>query len=160
MQLTSHLTKPSRRWQIGQLAESNRLLASLSTNDFLLLAPHLRAVSLHTGAILHNAGDQIEQVYFPQTGMISLVTVMQSGASVQSATVGRTGVVGAIAGFGSRWAFGTAIVEIAGDAVCLPASQFRTAVEQSDAVRTLAVAYNDLLLTHTSMRRLQCAAFA
>src|SRR5262249_37589754 len=69
--------------------QSNRFLAALSAPDFTLLAPHLRPVSLEHGAALHEAGNDIEHVYFPQSGMVSLVVVMRNGATVETATVGR-----------------------------------------------------------------------
>jgi CRP-like cAMP-binding protein len=47
----------------------NRCLASLPAKDFALLAPHLRAVPLERGAMLHDAGDELDHVYFPHSGM-------------------------------------------------------------------------------------------
>jgi hypothetical protein len=72
-------------------------------------------------------GGEIERIYFPHTGMVSLVAVMQSGATVETATIGRAGIIGASAGLGARSAFGRAIV-------------------QCQAIRDLIVRYNDLLL--------------
>jgi hypothetical protein len=78
----------------------NRFLATLPPHDFSLLAPHLRTVALERGVMLHDVGQEIEGVYFPHTGMVSLVAVMQSGATVETATIGRSGVIGASAGPG------------------------------------------------------------
>src|SRR5215831_19486443 len=58
--------------------QSNRFLAALPAQDFGLLAPHLRPVPLEHGVALYEAGRDIEHVYFPQTGMISLVVVMRN----------------------------------------------------------------------------------
>ena len=63
-------------------AKVNRFLAALPAPDFALLAPHLRAVSLDRGAMLHDAGDEIEHVYFPHSGMVSLVAVLPSSFSM------------------------------------------------------------------------------
>jgi CRP-like cAMP-binding protein len=149
MQLKSGLPAATHRRarRIDKLATDNLFLAALPPKDFLLLAPHLRSVQLEHGVILHDAGEQIEQVYFLQSGIASLVTVMQNGTAVLAATVGRAGLVGATVGFGSRRAFGRAVVEIAGDAVRMAGPQFHAAVEESDTLRTLAVEYNDLLLS-------------
>src|SRR5215467_395317 len=70
----------------------NRFLATLPPHDFSLLAPHLRTIPLERGVMLHDVGEEIEHVYFPHTGMVSMVAVMQSGATVETATVGRGGV--------------------------------------------------------------------
>jgi methylmalonyl-CoA mutase cobalamin-binding subunit len=63
--------------------------------------------------MLHDVGEKIEHVYFPHTGMVSLVAVMQSGATVEAATIGRAGVIGASAGLGAHSTFARAIVQIA-----------------------------------------------
>ena len=132
----------------------NRCLASLPAHDFSLLAPHLRIVPLERGAMLHDAGDEIEHVYFPHSGMVSLVAVMRSGATVETMTVGRAGVLGAMAAFGSRRAVGRAIVQIPGEAARIPASQFQLAARESSALRDLVAGYNDLTLAYIQ----QCVA--
>ena len=107
------MTPVARQFGHGK---SNRFLAALSPHDFSLLAPHLRAITLERGVMLHDVGEEIEHVYFPHTGMVSLVAVMQSGATVETATIGRGGVIGASAGLGARWIFGRAIVQLPGSA--------------------------------------------
>jgi len=126
--------------------QSNRFLAALPAHDFALLAPHLRPVALVHGAALHEPGDDIEHVYFPQSGMISLVVVMRDGATVETTTVGRGGAVGTSAGLGSRCAFGRAVVQLPGTAASIPASSFHAIANQSPSVRALVVRYNDLLI--------------
>ena len=100
----------------------NRFLAILPPHDFSLLAPHLRTIALERGVMLHDVGEEIEHVYFPHTGMVSLVAVMQSGATVETATIGRSGVIDASAGLGARSTFGRAVVQLAGTAAWLSAS--------------------------------------
>jgi len=124
----------------------NRFLAILPPHDFSLLAPHLRTIALERGVMLHDVGEEIEHVYFPRTGMVSLVAVMQSGATVETATIGRSGVIGASAGLSARSTFGRAVVQLPGTAAWLSASQFHAAVNQSQVIRHLIVRYNDLLL--------------
>ena len=97
-------------------------------------------------------GEQIEHVYFPHTGMVSLVAVMQSGAVVETATIGRAGVIGASAGLGARSTFCSAIVQLAGTASWLSASQFHAAANQSQAIRDLIVRYDDLLVAQVQQR--------
>lgn len=127
-------------------AKLNRFLASLPARDLSLLAPHLRTVPLERGAVLHDAGDEMEYVYFPHTGMVSIVAVMRNGAMVETATIGRSGVVGATAGLGSRCAVGRAVVQIPGEAARLSCSLFQSAARESNPIRDLLVGYNDLVL--------------
>ena len=105
----------------------NRFLASLPPHDFSLLAPHLRPLALERGAMLHDVGEQIEHVYFPHTGMVSLVAVMRSGATVETATVGRAGVIGASAGLGASTTLGRAVVQLPGTAAWLSATHLHAA---------------------------------
>jgi CRP-like cAMP-binding protein len=123
----------------------NRFLAALPPHDFSLLAPHLRMIALERGTMLHDVGEDLEHVYFPHTGMVSLVAVMQSGATVETATIGRGGVIGASAALGARWTFGRAIVQLPATAAWLAASQFHAVANESQAIRHLVVRYNDLL---------------
>ena len=59
----------------------NRPLSGLPARDFLLLEPYLRQVLLDRGMILHAPGEPIEHVYFPHSGIVSLVTTLRNGAS-------------------------------------------------------------------------------
>ena len=126
----------------------NRFLATLSPHDFSLLAPHLRTVPLERGMMLHDAGQNIEHVYFPHTGMVSLVVVMQSGQTVEIATIGRAGAIGARAGLGAQSTFARAIVQLPGMVARISAAQFHAAASQSQGIRDLVLRYNDLLLAH------------
>jgi CRP-like cAMP-binding protein len=129
-----------------ETARTNRFLAALRSHDYSLLAPHLRVVELERGAVLHDVGEPIEYVYFPHSGMVSLVTIMLNGGAVETATMGRTAVIGGNTGLGSRRAIGRAIVQLPGTASRLPASQFHAIARQSDAIHELAVRYNDVLI--------------
>ena len=71
---------------------------------------------------------------------------MQSGATVETATIGRCGVIGENAGLGARCTCGRAIVRLPGTAAWLSSTQFHAAANQSQAIRDLIVRYNDLLL--------------
>ena len=66
----------SRQLEHGRF---NRFLATVPPHDFSLLAPHLRTIPLERGVMLHDAGEEIEHVYFPHSGMVSMVAVMQRG---------------------------------------------------------------------------------
>ena len=122
----------------------NRLLGALPPPDLALLSPHLKDVNFEQGAVLLEAGNVIEQVYFPQNGMISLLAVMRDGSGIETATIGREGAVGVMAGFGSRSSAGRAVMQIAGDVSQIAAAKFRTAIETSAALRDLVVRYNDV----------------
>ena len=124
----------------------NRFLATLPPHDFALLAPHLRTLPLERSVMLQDVGEEIEHVYFPHTGMVSLVAVMQSGATVETATIGRWGIIGASAALGAKSAVARAVVQLPGTAAWISAAHFHAAAGQSAAIRDLVVRYNDILL--------------
>jgi CRP-like cAMP-binding protein len=137
----------------------NRLLTSLRPSERASLEPYLEQVSLPQGQILQEQGDDIEQIYFPHLGMISLVAVMNDGGKIiETATVGREGAVGAMAGFGPRHAFRRAIVQVAGTAAKIPTARFRDAVKGSEALRDILVRYNEVLLAQVQQSA-ACNAF-
>jgi len=86
---------------VANLQVRNGLLAALSPDDLSLLAPHLREVILLPGDLLHRPSEKIEQVYFLQSGIVSLMAVLKGGTHVETASIGREGAVGTIEGFGS-----------------------------------------------------------
>ena len=131
---------------ITQQQQGSRFLATLPPHDFSLLAPHLRTVALERGTLLQDVGGEIERVYFPLSGMVSLVAVMRDGTTVETATVGRAGIIGASAGLGTRLAVSRAIMQLSGTAVWISAAKFHAVANQSQAIRDLIARYNDLLL--------------
>jgi CRP-like cAMP-binding protein len=118
-------------------APRNRLLRSLPPADFALLAPHLTSVSLEQGQVLTEAGDFVEYVHFPHTAVISLLAVMQHGQTIETATIGRTGLAGGVAGMGRWRALARAVVLVPGTASRIPCDRFRAAFRKSDHLATL-----------------------
>jgi CRP-like cAMP-binding protein len=123
---------------------NNRLLEILPAADLALLHPHLTQTHYELGALLQEAGDPVQQVYFPQNGMISLLAVMRDGNGIETATIGREGAVSVMAGFGGRYSPSRAVVQIAGDVSQIASASFRTVVENSPTLRDLVVRYNDV----------------
>ncbi len=128
---------------------TNRLLGMLPAAEFSLLSADLKEVALEHGAVLRESGDRLQHVYFPHSGMISILTVLPSGETVETATVGSEGAVGVTAGLGSRFSFGRAIVKLSGTASCIPSSRFLAAVAQGSALRELMLRYNEVMLAQT-----------
>jgi CRP-like cAMP-binding protein len=125
----------------------NRLLAALAPADLALLSPHLKNTNHTLGAVLQEAGDPIELVYFPLSGMISLLAVMEAGNGVETATVGREGAVGIMAGLGGRSATGRAVVQLEGVFAQMAVAPLQAAMGQSAALRDLIARYSDAQVT-------------
>jgi CRP-like cAMP-binding protein len=124
----------------------NRLLEELKPADFWLLAPNLKDVSISQGGVLQELGEAIQYVYFPRSGTISLLAVMQNGSAIETASVGCEGAVGVMSGLGSRIAPHRAVVQIDGIATRIAAARFEAAVNASASVKELIVRYSDFLL--------------
>ena len=124
----------------------NKLLSALPRDQFDLLAPHLSTREMAQGVVLLEAGEEFDHVYFPLRGMLSLVVVMGDGKAIETATVGREGVVGAMAGLGLYKSSVRVVVQLPMAVTMIAASQFRKAVDNSHAVRDLCIRYNEVLL--------------
>ena len=81
---------------------SNEILLSLPPEDLEALAPHLRRVKLAAGQVLYEPGDDVDRIYFPETGMISLMTAMSTGHDVENTSRGRNGGIGYVESCGSE----------------------------------------------------------
>jgi CRP-like cAMP-binding protein len=127
----------------------NRFLGSLGSVDLALIIDHLKDQRYEQGVILQEAGEPIDTVYFPQSGMISLRAVMEAGNGIETATIGREGAVGVMAGFGTRRAAGRAVMQIEGTSTRILASHFRAAVSQSPTMREQILRYNDMQMADT-----------
>jgi CRP-like cAMP-binding protein len=132
----------------GTGGSGNRLLAALLPVDFALLAAELEAVVLDQNAVLARAGDQVEHVFFPHSGAISLMIDMANGQTVATAAIGCEGAVGILSALGPSPSAITAIVHAAGTASRIPASRFRAAFNRSPAIRHALQAHMSAMLTH------------
>jgi CRP-like cAMP-binding protein len=128
-------------------ALNNSLLGRLPADAFALLEPNLTTISMAQGWIPYEAGDEVEYVYFPHSGMLSLLVVMNSGKAIETATVGREGVVGAMAGLGLYSSMIRVVVQLPGEVSKIPAGRFRHAVNNNRAVADMCIRYNEVLLS-------------
>src|SRR5690349_5492955 len=136
--------KPSRRSLLparasGDARPKNRILAALPPDDYRRLLPHLTTVPLHAKQVLRKRDEPIEQVFFPEGGVCSIVGVVRNGALVECATVGDEGVIGIEAFLRDNAVpFGETIVQVPDtDAIALGASEFRREVARSGALHDL-----------------------
>jgi CRP-like cAMP-binding protein len=130
-------------------ATRNRVLGLLAPQDFALLAPHLRDVALEAGSVLQDAGERIEQVYFPCGGMISVFAPSRDGDTVKLTTIGREGGIGLRIALGSRIALSKAVVQVPGPAARIQAARFAEVAQQCAPLRRLVVACLDVTILKT-----------
>lgn len=122
-------------------------MSSLPREQFELLSPHMITASFEQGLILVEAGDEIDWVFFPHYGMLSLLAVLKDGRGIETATVGREGVVGAMAGLGLYRSLVRIVVQLPIAVTKIPAAQLRKAVARNEILRHLCIRYNEVLLS-------------
>lgn len=103
----------------------NHLLATLPKRDFQRLSRYLKPVTLTLGQVLFEPGDQIRHVYFPYSGVISLLTVVDKHKAAEVAVVGNEGVVGGSAALGINVSHLRAIVQGSGSALRIAPSRLQ-----------------------------------
>src|SRR3954453_16564021 len=128
------------------LSPPNKLLQSLSTDDFELLRPHLRDVKLEHGKLLFDQGGLIEQVYFPYSGAVSFVVPLADGVMIEAGIIGKDGVVGTPAARDGARSLSRAIVQAPGEAVVIRTQDIKAAVAASDSLRAKLYQNDQLLL--------------
>lgn len=131
-----------------KLSLKNRLLNALPTDEFTLLSPHLLPVELERGRLLYDPGDRIETVYFPHDCVISLLTLMENGAAIESAAVGREGAVGLMAVAAPRVSLSRVIVQTPGVASRIGAPLLHDLGARVPALRNLIDRHNEALFGH------------
>src|SRR5262249_49471774 len=109
---------------------NNRLLAAMPRSATTLLKPFIRQLMLPPGFVCLDAGEPIEQIYFPVSGLISQVVSTSEGEVVETAMVGREGAVGLQSAFGQRLSFTRAMVLVGGTFYAIPAEQLRLALSE------------------------------
>ena len=129
-------------------ALQNRLLAALPPEDYGLLAPSLAHVELERGRLLYDPGDPIDTVYFPHDGVISLMTLMENGAAIESATIGPEGALGLMAAVAPRQSLSRGIIQTPVKAARIGATQLHDAWTKSAAIRDLVDRHTEALFGH------------
>lgn len=126
----------------------NSLLEALPAQDQALVAPGLVQVDLERGRLLYDPGDPIEHVYFPHDGVISLMTLMENGAAIESSTIGPEGALGLMAAVTPRQSLSRAIVQTPLRAARIGADKLHEVWEKSPALRDLVDRHTEALYGH------------
>ena len=138
---------PTRREPLDPA--ENGLLAALPRRERDRLLPHLEPVGLRFEEVLYEPDGPIRQVYFPTSGMISLLVVLDDGLAAQVGRVGNEGMVGLPVFLGVPTSHTRAFVEIPGEALRMKAQVFRQELRRTGALSGLLLRYTQALLRHS-----------
>ena len=126
---------------------ANHLLSALPDAEWARWQPQLEVVPLKLGQVLYESGRTLSHVYFPSTAIVSLLYVMENGASAEIAVVGHEGVVGISLFMGGGSTPSRAVVQSAGIGVRLSASAIKEEFNRSGPVMHLLLRYTQALIT-------------
>lgn len=113
----------------------NLWITALDPADRKRIEPHLSERPFAQGQLLYDAGEAVDEVWFPLTGVVSLMTVLDQDKMIETAAIGREGLVGVTCGPLNARASSRAIAQIEGSAACCPADVFSDALGRSEAMR-------------------------
>jgi CRP-like cAMP-binding protein len=125
----------------------NHLLAVLPAEVIDRLIPHLELVAMPLAQALYESGGRLDHVYFPTDSIVSLLYVMEDGASAEIAVVGNEGIVGIALFLGGETMPNRAVVQSAGHAYRLNAHLFKQEFNRSGVLERLLLHYTSALLT-------------
>jgi CRP-like cAMP-binding protein len=128
------------------MTHANLFLAALPPKELRLLQPDLRLVEFPRGTVLNEPGQQIEDVLFIESGMISLLTNMSDGTGIENATLGRESILGVLGALGSHRTAVRTVVQIPVTGWRMRAADFRAATDKSRHLRHLVLRSAELLL--------------
>jgi CRP-like cAMP-binding protein len=129
-------------------APANRLLAALPPTEYRALLPDLKLVSLEKGDVLYDAGDQIQTVYFPTMGVVSIVAQLKKEQTVEVGIVGREGMVGLATFLGGETSHLKTFVQVRGQALSMNVNAFKSRLRHS-------AVFSDLLRRFTNFYIMQ-----
>jgi CRP-like cAMP-binding protein len=119
----------------------NRLLLALPSRNLKRLMPELEQVRCHHGQVLMDADSSLDHVYFPDSGVVSVVAVYADGSIIEMATIGREGCTGMQAVFGARSSSVQLLVQIPGSAAKMSRAAFTRAMDSMPSFRSLMFNY-------------------
>ena len=127
--------------------QQNKLLAVLPEPERERLFPHLVPVTMRLGMALYESGHRLENVFFPTSSIVSLLYVMEDGASAEIAVVGNEGIVGVALFMGGETMPNRAVVQSAGRAYRLPGQLLKQEFTRGGALQHLLLRYTLAMLT-------------
>ena len=124
----------------------NRLLLALPSSDLQQLMPELQQIRCDRGQVLMDADSPLDHVFFPDSGVVSVVAIYADGSIIEMATTGREGCTSVQAIFGAESSSVRLLVQIPGDATRMSRAAFTRAMGSMPSFRSLMYAYAQAFL--------------
>jgi CRP-like cAMP-binding protein len=133
-----------------QQPPGNQILAALPRKDFDRLRPQLEPVTLGLKELIYEPNTPIPYIYFPTTGVTSILTTMKNGKAIEVGMVGKEGMLGLPVFLGSDRSSGQSFSQVPGESLRLAADAFRAAIQRSRALVDLLHRYTQAVFTQVS----------
>ena len=130
--------------------QQNQLLAAMPEAEWKRWLPEIEAIDLPLAQVLYEPGSTLSHVYFPTTAIISMLYVLENGASAEIAVVGNEGLIGISLFMGGDSTPSRAVVQSAGKGLRLPAQALKDEFNRGGAVLHLLLRYTQALITQMS----------
>jgi len=127
--------------------QQNQILDALSPAARERLLLHLQVEALPLGMVLYESGDTLRHIYFPTDSIVSLLYVLEDGASAEIAVVGNDGAIGVALFMGGETTTNRAIVQSAGSAYRLTGSRLKQEFERHGEMLHILLRYTQALIT-------------
>ena len=124
---------------------TNLWIDALDVSDRKRIEPHLHERSFERGQMIYDAGEDLDEVWFPMRGVVSLMTILPDDRMIETGAVGREGIIGVTCGPLNARAASRAISQIGGVAACCPADVFADALDNSEAMRMALAKFTESL---------------
>ncbi len=131
-------------------ARLNHLLAALPAEEFDRLMTNLKPVSLKLGEVIYESGEQLENIYFPTTAIISLLYIMENGSTAEIGMAGNDGLVGIALFMGGNTTPNRAVVQSAGNAFRLSSKALKFEFGLGGKFHNILLRYTQYLMTQIS----------
>ncbi|MDF5714910.1 MAG: Crp/Fnr family transcriptional regulator [Rhizonema sp. NSF051] len=128
----------------------NHILAALSSAEYQRLIAHLEPVEFEIKQVLYKVGEPITHVYFPHQAIISLVSILEDGTSVEAGIVSNEGMVGLPVIWGSNTTTTTALVQVADGGMRMKAMPLLTEFNRGSELQSLLLRYTQILFTQVT----------
>ena len=132
---------------LNQTPRKNHLLEALSKHDLGRFSDDLELLEMPLGKVLYESGEKLKHVYFPTTSIVSLLYVMENGASAEIAVVGNEGILGISLFMGGETTPSRAVVQSAGYAYRLKAQLLKDEFNRYGPTMHLLLRYTQALIT-------------
>lgn len=136
----------------------NHLLAVLPAESYERLAPHLELVSLTSRQSIYEVDEPISYVYFPHHSLVSLVTSMEDGSTIEISLVGREGMAGILVILGGKTKAHRAYVQIPGQAMRMSAATLKAEFDRGGPLQHILLRYCQALFSQAA-RYIACNRF-